>query len=106
VCSDDGVLVTIVRGGGLSGLVRQTELDSALLPPDAAARLRELFDALPWERPSSAGGPDEVRYEVMVVDDDTTWSLRTHDRGLSDEERLLIAFVDGRDERVDSVSPP
>ena len=76
-CWDNGVLVTIVRAGGLAGVVRQTELDSAALPPDAAARLRELIDALSWDRPLSAAGPDVLRYELTVVDGDTTSQLST-----------------------------
>jgi hypothetical protein len=97
------VLVTIVRAGGLAGLVRQTELDSAVLPPDAAVRLRRLVEAVSWEPPPSTAGPDELRYELTVVDDEVTWSVRTSDQGLAEPERLLIAFVDGRPERVDRV---
>ena len=99
------MLVTIVRGGGLGGFVRRTELDSALLPPAAAARLRELFETLPWDPPRPTARPDELLYELTVVDDDMTWSVRTTDQGLAEEERLLTAFVDGRSERVDSVEP-
>ena len=94
------MLVTIVRGGGLAGLVRRTELDSAELPPDAVVELAALVDRLPREaRPVGRAGPDELRYELTVVDDETTWTVRTTDSALSDEERLLIAFVD---ERVES----
>ena len=99
------MLVTIARAGGLAGLVRETTLDSASLPPAAAARLRELFEALSRDPPTPPAGPDELRYELTVVDGDAIWTLRTTDAGLSEEERLLIAFVDDRDERIDSVSP-
>ena len=99
------MIVTIVRAGGLAALVRRTELDSAVLPPDAAAALRELVDALPWDPPSSAADPDELHYDLSVADGEMTWNVRTTEQGLADEERLLIAFVDGRDERIDSVEP-
>jgi hypothetical protein len=90
------VLVTIVRGGGLAGFVRRTELDSRALPPDALAELVALVERLPREpRPVGRADPDELRYELTVVDDDTTWSVRTTEAALSEEERLLIAFVDG-----------
>ena len=46
------MLVTIVRGGGLAGFVRRTELDSAVLPADAAAVLRELVARLPTDPPA------------------------------------------------------
>jgi hypothetical protein len=89
------VLVTIVRGGGLAGLVRRAELDSAVLPPDAVAELAELVERLPRaSRPAGRAGPDEFRYELTVVDTDVTWQVRTTESALSDEERLLIAFVD------------
>ena len=99
------MLVTIVRAGGLAALVRRTELDSAVLPTDAATRLRELVEVLPWapDPPRAAAGPDELLYELTVVDDDMTWNARTTEQGLAEEERLLIAFVDGRPERVDGV---
>ena len=97
------MLVTIVRGGGLGGFVRRTELDSALLPPAAAARLRELVGALPWDPPQSVPSPDQLLYELTVVDDDLSRSVRTTDQSLAETERLLTVFVDGRPERVDSV---
>ena len=100
------MLVTIVRGGGLAGFVRRTELDSAVLPADAAAVLRELVARLPTDPPAPvAAAPDELRYELILDDDGVTIVLRPTEQTLSESERLLIAFVDGRDERVDSVVP-
>ena len=36
--------LTIIRGGGLAGLTRQTELASEALPPDEATKLHELIE--------------------------------------------------------------
>jgi hypothetical protein len=100
------VRVTIVRGGGLAGLVRRTELDSAELPPEAVALLCELVDRLPTDRPRAGGvAPDEPRYELALDDGGRKSSWRQTEQALSEDERLLIAFVDGRAERVDSVEP-
>jgi emfourin len=98
------VLVTIVRGGGLAGLLRRTELDSAALPPDAVAELSRLVARLsPRPRRVEAVGTDELRYELTVEVDGTTSTVRATDQSLSEPERLLIAFVDSREERVDSL---
>jgi hypothetical protein len=99
------MLVTIVRAGGLAGFARRTELDSAALPADAVAMLRDLVERLRGTSTSLAAGPDELRYELIVVDDDSTWNIRTTEQGLSEPERLLIEFVDGCTERVDSLDP-
>jgi hypothetical protein len=100
------VLVTIVRAGGLASFVRRTELDSAALPADAAALLRELVVRLEQDRPPSAARePDELAYDLVVADEEMTWMVRATEQSLSEDERLLIAFVDGRSEHVDSVEP-
>ena len=100
------MLVTIVRAGGLAGFVRRTELDSTALPPDAVAALRELVDRLPTDpAPAVVAAPDELRYELTLDDDGVTTTLRPTEQTLSESERLLIAFVDGRSERTDSVEP-
>jgi hypothetical protein len=98
--------VTIVRAGGLAGFVRRTELDSAGLPQDALLTLRALVAALLVDPAAGvAPAPDELRYELILEDDGATTTLRPTEQTLSDDERLLIAFVDGRDERVELVVP-
>jgi hypothetical protein len=96
------VLVTILRAGGLAPFVRRTELDSAVLLPDAAATLRELAGALTADpRTPVAPAPDELRYELTV--DELT--MHATEQTLSEGERRLIAFVDCCPERLDSVEP-
>ena len=96
------MLVTIVRAGGLAAFVRQTELDSAELPADAAATLRALVDALDQAAFPPPPGPDELRYELTV---DEELIVRATEHTLSESSRRLIGFVDGRPERVDAVDP-
>jgi hypothetical protein len=96
------VLVTIVRAGGLAAFVRQTELDSAELPADAAATLRALVDALERSALPPPPGPDELRYELIV---DEVLIVQATEQTLSESSRRLIGFVDGRPERVDAVEP-
>ena len=65
--------VTVVRSGGVAGLVTTTTVDAADLPADAAAALRRTVAACSFAGPSEAG-PGAVRdgfaYEVAVVGDD------------------------------------
>ena len=96
------MLVTIVRAGGLAAFIRQTELDSAELSADAAATLRALVAALEQAALPPSPRPDELLYELTV---DGELIVRATEQSLSESARLLIGFVDGCPERVDSVEP-
>src|SRR5204863_347467 len=66
--------ISILRGGGLAGIVTRTELDAQRLPPDAARTLERLVaSAGPLEEPaqvaSEASLPDELQYEVTLEDE-------------------------------------
>src|SRR4051794_15101169 len=61
--------LTIVRGGGLAGITRQTELASDVLPTDDAATLHDQVEGAEWlhedaPRDAPSGRPDEMSYEV------------------------------------------
>jgi hypothetical protein len=101
--------LTVVRGGGLAGLTRQTELASEALPAGEAAKLRELVEdaewageAVPREMP---GHPDELSYEVSVEDHGRTTTLRFNEQTLPEALRSLIAWMDSRPERRQSIVP-
>jgi hypothetical protein len=101
--------LTIVRGGGLAGLTRQTELASEALPTGEAATLHELVegaerlgDGVPREAP---GHPDETSYEVCVEDHGRTRTLRFTEQTLPESVQSLIAWVDSRPERRQSIVP-
>jgi hypothetical protein len=100
--------VSIVRGGGLAGVARQTTLDDADLPPDAAAAHREKVAAArgPLEAgPPPPPHPDEMLYEVRLSDGEEQ-TARFTDMSLPDPVRQLIEWVDAREESKTEFLPP
>ena len=102
--------LTIVRGGGLAGITRQTELESEALPGGEAARLHELVEgaeSLGGDDPQEAsrGLPDEMGYEVSVEHEGQTTTRRFTEQTLPEPLRRLIAWVDSRPERSQSIVP-
>jgi Emfourin len=101
--------LTITRGGGLAGLTRETELASDALPADDAAKLHELIEGAgsasePVARDAPSSLPDEMSYEVCVEDEEGgTTTRRFTEQTLPEELRSLIAWVDSRPERRQSI---
>jgi len=102
--------LTILRGGGLAGITRQTELASEALPPNEATKLHELVEgagllgeAAPREAPP--GHPDEMSYEVIVEHEGEARTQRFTEQTLPDPVRRLIASIDARPERSQSIVP-
>jgi hypothetical protein len=100
--------LTIIRGGGVAGITRQTELESDALPPDEATKLDELVEgsgllgeAAPREVPPAH--PDELSYEVIVEQEGRARTQRFTEQTLPDEVRRLIASIDSRPERRQSI---
>ena len=103
--------VSVVRGGGLAGLVQTTTADSETLAPDDADRLRRTVDEagffdLPGDAPPSGRGPDRFHYAVTVEDDDRAHTVRRAEVDLPDGLDALIAWVSSVPGRRDDVSPP
>jgi hypothetical protein len=93
------VKVSIVRGGGLAGIVTRTELTSEALPEDARRRLETLAAQV---APASGARPahaDELLYRVTI--DGVTATHTESD--LPDPVRALIEFVSERPERQDAL---
>jgi len=99
------VRLSIVRGGGLAGVARRTELQSDALPEDAARTLEAHASAgvLPAAADPSSPSPDEMLYEVCVERTEGTTTARYTDATLPEEVRALIAWADGRPERTDAL---
>jgi hypothetical protein len=100
--------LTIIRGGGLGGISRQTELASEALPPGEATKLHELVEgagllgeAAPREAPPVH--PDEMSYEVIVEHEGRAQTQRFTEQTLPDPVRRLIASIDSRPERRQSI---
>jgi hypothetical protein len=99
------VKLSIVRGGGLAGIARRTEITSDALPPDAAQALAAQVSAVVPVPPAAERTPDEMLYIVCVDGPDGTTEARYTDANLPEEVRTLIAWADGRPERTDAFEP-
>ncbi len=99
--------VTIVRGGGFSGLVSRTELDAQKLGSSAAQTLAsEVARAKLDEQPAPAPArrwPDAQSYELCVEDAGSAVHVRYTDATMPEPVRLLLAWVDARPERTDTL---
>jgi hypothetical protein len=102
--------LTITRGGGLAGITRQTELASDALPDDDAATLHDQVAGAEWlheeARETPEVHPDEMSYEVTVEHEGRTTTQRFTEQTLPESLRSLIAWVDGRPERSQSIVRP
>ncbi|HEY9521847.1 MAG TPA: protealysin inhibitor emfourin [Thermopolyspora sp.] len=108
--------VSIVRGGGIAGLVMNTTADSASLAPEDADLLRAkveqagLFEAGgdDRERPSEPGRerpPERFDYELRVEDQGRTHTLRLGERDLTGPQRALISYVGSVPGHREEVTP-
>jgi hypothetical protein len=105
--------VTVVRGGGLAGIVTETEVDSDQLSPDDAdaleAKVREagLFDLNDEATPPSYA--DEVSYRLSIEDDERSHTVTLREGTLTDTVRSLISWLDavaGNQKRISPPGPP
>lgn len=105
--------LTIRRGGGLAGMVTQTELDAQALPKPAAqdfagavarAHLATPL-AVPPAAPPASNWPDALLYDISLQETGPPVSVRYTDETLPESVRKLVAWVDGRPERVESIDP-
>ena len=105
--------VTIVRGGGLAGIVTETEVDSDQLTPEDADTLEVqvkdagLSSVSDDETPPSHA--DEVSYRVTVDDGGESQSVTLREGSMPDAVRSLIAWIDtvpGHKKRISPPRPP
>lgn len=99
--------LTVRRGGGFAGIVRRTELDDGDLPPEGVQALAGAVEGAALRRPASPAGerrhPDGQLYEVLLEDAGEQFRSAFSDDTLPEEVRQLIAWVDARPERRDSL---
>ena len=103
--------LSVVRGGGVAGMVTRTELDAAQLPPDAAAELGDRIEraglvADAPSPPSPTSHPDEQQYELRLEDEGVTRTLRVSDTTMPEPVRELLQWIDARPERQETIGPP
>ena len=78
--------VSVVRGGGIAGLVTTSVLDTADLADDDAHALRAAVDRVRGAdatEPAQAAVADRFRYEVSVEDESRTDTVRCAEREMS-----------------------
>jgi hypothetical protein len=103
--------LSVVRGGGLAGMVTRTELASDSLSPDDARELHEKVEqagvlAMPEELPPAKPHPDELNYELTVEHEGRERTVRLSESTLPEKVRSLIAWADSRPEREHRIEPP
>jgi hypothetical protein len=103
--------VTVKRGGGLTGLVRTTWVDSASLAPQDAGTLRAMvnrsgvFDStLPVG--SATTHPDGFNYAVTVEDAGRHETVLISGGALPQGLRALVDWVQTRPERQEQLGSP
>ena len=100
--------VSIVRGGGLLGVPTRTELDSAHLPPDAAADLAEKVAAVgsldAASAPAETASPVDLSYEITLEDDKPQTGYFT-DSTMPPPVRDLVQWTDARPEATRGIDP-
>lgn len=103
--------VTIVRGGGLLGLVATTTADSASLSPEKAEALRRKVEetkllelAVRGSAPSPQ--PDAFDYEVTVENGEGSMRVVFAEHQLPSGVRSFISWLDSLPGRQESLGPP
>lgn len=97
----------ISRGAGFAGMVARTELDATSLPRDDAKTFAteiaraNLHDVPP--PPTEQPWPDAQLYEICLEGSGPTINVHYTEQSLPEDVRLLVAWVDGRPERVESL---
>ena len=109
--------VSVVRGGGLAGVLETTTADSERLGDDEAIQLRRKVDDaaffdLPADVPrapeagTAGGGADRFHYAVTVEDDDRAHTVRRAEADLPAALGALIAWVGSAPGRETGITPP
>jgi Emfourin len=101
--------VSIVRGGGLAGLVKTTAVDTDALSPEDAQLLREKVEAagisdLPGELTSGGQQKDRFSYALTVEDAEGEHTVQASEEALPARIRSLVSWLDTvpqREERIE-----
>jgi hypothetical protein len=102
--------VSIVRGGGLAGLVTTTSADTEALAPEHAQQLRDKVAqagllSLP-EHPAAPSGPDRFTYRLTVEEGGHTHTVRLREEDLTKDLGALIDWVRAVPGHQERVAPP
>jgi len=103
--------LSVVRGGGLSGIVTRTELATGALPPETERALRaRLTQSGLLDLRESASSPDPTpdafQYEITVEDAGMTRRVRLSEDEMPDPVRSFISWLESVPEREERVEAP
>ncbi len=109
--------VSVVRGGGLAGVVTTTVVESESLPEDQVDELRtkveqsELSELAgrepePADRDQRSAGADQLSYAVTVEDHRGARTVRLREDALPSGIRSLVAWIDSAPGREERIGPP
>jgi hypothetical protein len=103
--------VSVVRGGGLAGLVTTTSADTDTLAPEDARALRDKVERAhllsgPEHAGTPGGGPDRFTFRVTVEDAGRTHTVRLREEDLTEDVSALIAWVRAVPGHTERVAPP
>lgn len=92
------VAVRLTRSGGFAGTRLQVSVTTEGLPPEEAARLRELVERLNPDRlearpAESPTRPDEFQYDLTIVRHGLQQHMRLHESAVTLELRDLLDFL-------------
>jgi hypothetical protein len=103
--------ISVVRGGGLAGMVKRTELASDALSAEDAETLHRkveqagLLESLEAPQAEPAH-PDELTYEVTVEREGRQHTVRATESEMPEAVRALVNWTDSRPEVKTTVRPP
>ncbi|WP_086669197.1 protealysin inhibitor emfourin [Lentzea kentuckyensis] len=107
--------MTVVRGGGLAGLVSSTAVDTSTLALADARALRARVRAASLTCADADAGadagagapqPDREIVEIIVEDDEGTVTALVNADHLSPDIRELIEWVESAPGRTEQLGPP
>jgi hypothetical protein len=85
--------ITVERSGGVAGLIRRQEVDTARLPADDAKRLAALAASAGKSPPASRPQADRFSFSVTIEDGGKAKSHILSETGLSPDWRALLDEV-------------
>jgi hypothetical protein len=103
--------LSVVRGGGLAGMVKRTELASDALSAEDADKLHRKVEQAGLLESAEApeaepAHPDELSYEVTIEQEGRQHTVRAPESALPDAVRALVDWADSLPEGKTTIQPP
>ena len=101
--------VSVLRGGGIGGMLTRTEVATDALPPAEAEALEKRVREAGLTKAEGGPGPthpDELSYEIAVEEGGRRRATLVSESEMPEAARKLIEWIDSRPERHVGVEPP